>query len=60
MLPHLGLLMLTVVPAPRAASDSVPLYTDLGTYHRAITTSVPAAQQYFDQGLRLVYGFSAG
>lgn len=36
----------------------VPLYTDLGTHHRAISTKVPRAQQYFDQGLRLVYGFN--
>ena len=35
-----------------------PLYTDLGTHHRSVTTSVPLAQQYFDQGLRLVYGFN--
>ncbi len=38
--------------------DSVPLYTDLGSYHRAITTTVPVAQQYFDQGLRLSYAFN--
>ena len=25
-----------------------------------ITTRVPAAQRYFDQGLRLVYGFNHG
>lgn len=38
--------------------DSVPLYTNLGTYHHAISTKVPRAQQYFDQGLRLAYGFN--
>ena len=38
--------------------SSPPLYTDLGAHHRAVTTSVPGAQQYFDQGLRLVYGFN--
>ena len=37
---------------------SVPLYTDLGSYHKDIASKVPAAQQYFDQGLRLVYGFN--
>ena len=41
-----------------APSDSVPLYTDLGSHHKAISTRVPAAQQYFDQGLRLTYGFN--
>ena len=40
--------------------DSVPLYTDLGTHHVAISTKVPVAQQYFDQGMRLVYGFNHG
>jgi tetratricopeptide (TPR) repeat protein len=39
-------------------ASSPPLYTDLGTHKRAVTTSVPVAQQYFDQGLRLVYGFN--
>ncbi|HEU5155125.1 MAG TPA: hypothetical protein VFU03_10375 [Gemmatimonadales bacterium] len=46
-------------PAP-VPSDSVPLYDDLGTYHFAVTTKVPTAQAYFDQGLRLVYGFNHG
>src|SRR5215208_7524933 len=39
-------------------SSSPPLYTDLGTHKRVVSTSVPVAQQYFDQGLRLVYGFN--
>ena len=39
-------------------SDAVPLYTNLGSHHRAISTRVPATQRYFDQGLRLVYGFN--
>jgi twitching motility two-component system response regulator PilH len=39
-------------------SDMVPFYTNLGSHHKRISTKVPAAQQYFDQGLRLVYGFN--
>ena len=39
-------------------SGTVPLYTNLGSYHKRISTKLPAAQQYFDQGLRLVYGFN--
>lgn len=39
-------------------SDTVPFYIDLGSHHKRISTKVPAAQQYFDQGLRLVYGFN--
>lgn len=41
-----------------AASDPVPLFTDLGTLHHSITTTSDRAQQYFDQGLRLVYAFN--
>ena len=39
-------------------ADPVPLYDNLGNYHHQITTSVPLAQRYFDQGLRLVYAFN--
>src|SRR5262249_30246056 len=35
-----------------------PLFGDLGTTSWKITTSVPQAQAYFDQGLRLAYGFN--
>ena len=48
----------TGATAPTNISDTVPLYTDLGSHHKRISTRVPAAQQYFDQGLRLVYGFN--
>lgn len=41
-----------------AEADTQPLYDDLGDYHYEITTSVPLAQQYFDQGLRLYYAFN--
>jgi len=34
------------------------LLPDLGEHHRAVSTRVPEAQAYFDQGLRLVYGFN--
>ena len=37
---------------------TAPIYDDLGTHHREISTKVPLAQRYFDQGLRLVYGFN--
>jgi tetratricopeptide (TPR) repeat protein len=40
---------------PRAP---VPLFKNLGTLHHAITTTSEQAQQYFDQGLRLVYAFN--
>jgi tetratricopeptide (TPR) repeat protein len=34
------------------------LFRGLGTAHRAITTTVPEAQKYFDQGLRLMWAFN--
>jgi len=48
----------TVPPTPPSPSDTVPLYTDLGSHHKRISTQVSATQQYFNQGLRLVYGFN--
>jgi tetratricopeptide (TPR) repeat protein len=47
-----------VFAAPAVDPDSVPLYTDLGDYHHAITTDAPLAQAYFDQGLRLAFAFN--
>ena len=39
-------------------ADTVPLYTNLGDLHHRISTSVPEAQRYFDQGMRLVFAFN--
>jgi len=49
----------TAVHAAAGAENSAPppLYADLGTYHHPVTCT-PQAQQYFDQGLRLVYSFN--
>lgn len=41
-----------------ATPDRVPLYDNLGDHHYQISTSVPEAQAYFDQGLRLYYAFN--
>src|SRR5215471_126216 len=42
-----------------ARADANPVLADnLGTLHYPITTSVPLAQQFFDQGLRLAYAFN--
>lgn len=38
--------------------SAVPLYDNLGDHHYEITTDVPEAQRYFDQGLRLYYAFN--
>ena len=49
----------TAAAAPQKnQSDKVPLYRNLGSHHKRISTKISAAQQYFDQGLRLVYGFN--
>jgi tetratricopeptide (TPR) repeat protein len=42
--------------APGAAPP--PLLDTFGDLHRDIGSKVPAAQRYFDQGLRLAYGFN--
>jgi tetratricopeptide (TPR) repeat protein len=42
-----------------ARADADPLLADdLGTLHYPITTAVPQAQRFFDQGLRLTYAFN--
>ena len=53
--------MLALPASARAqAADAAlaPELTGLGTLHFAVTTSVPRAQRFFDQGLRLLYGFN--
>ncbi|BCT92426.1 hypothetical protein LYSHEL_14500 [Lysobacter helvus] len=47
-------------PAPRATAEipAPPLFETFGALHRDIGSSVPGAQRYFDQGLRLTYGFN--
>ncbi|HEV7836959.1 MAG TPA: tetratricopeptide repeat protein [Gemmatimonadaceae bacterium] len=49
---------LLLAAASLSAQTPVRLYTDLGTHHKDIGTQVPEAQKYFDQGLRLLYGFN--
>jgi tetratricopeptide (TPR) repeat protein len=48
----------TAASPSKSVTDRVPLYTNLGSHHKSISTKVPATQQYFDQGLRFVYGFN--
>jgi tetratricopeptide (TPR) repeat protein len=46
-------------PAAKPADQSgTPLFDNLGTLQHPISTSSPKAQQYFDQGLRLVFAFN--
>jgi tetratricopeptide (TPR) repeat protein len=50
--------MKAVTPAPDFADSEPPLWDGLGSITSKITTSDPRAQNYFDQGLRLAYGFN--
>jgi tetratricopeptide (TPR) repeat protein len=47
-----------MAPAPETAGPIAPLLANLGSYHHAVSTTDPRAQQFFDQGLRLVYAFN--
>ena len=44
--------------ATQAAAGGAPLYETLGDHHRTISTYLPRAQRYFDQGLRLLFAFN--
>ena len=50
--------MITPILLAAALQAAVPYYSDLGNNHLGIGTRSPEAQRYFDQGLRLVYGFN--
>src|SRR5881628_3686838 len=57
---HVHHLLVILVALDGPSRDTVPLYTDLGDHHVPITTRVPLTQRYFDQGMRLLYGFNHG
>lgn len=48
----------THAAAGATASSPPVLYNSLGSYSHRITTTSPEAQRWFDQGLRLLYGFN--
>lgn len=45
-------------PAAPATGPRTRLLGNLGSYHRAIKTASAGAQQFFDEGLALLYGFN--
>ena len=55
---HPAIAPLVAVLLQAAPADTVPLYDDLGDLHHPISSAVPEAQRYFDQGMRLVYAFN--
>lgn len=50
--------MQAAAPAPDFVNTNPPLWDGLGNLTYKITTSDAQAQAYFDQGLRLTYGFN--
>lgn len=54
----LAIALVSALPAGAQVPGDVPFIDGLGDHHYAISTQVPAAQQYFDQGLRLYYAFN--
>src|SRR5690606_40474422 len=46
------------ISQPAAAQKAVPLFDDLGSHSYTISTENPQTQRYFNQGLRLYYGFN--
>lgn len=55
---HAGHVHPTERPRWTPEGAGAPLFGDLGTLHRKVTTSSELAQRYFDQGLILTYGFN--
>src|SRR5271166_6868423 len=55
-----ALLCITLFSTASLASDERPvtLMSGLGDWHHPVTTSNPEAQEFFDQGLRLIYAFN--
>src|SRR2546425_2631457 len=64
LVPAVAVLILVVAPGCGALRGSAPdvksarLLDGLGSHTRPITTRDPLAQRWFDQGLRLAYGFN--
>ena len=42
----------------QAKDSAVRLHEGLGKHHFRISTDIPMAQRYFDQGMILMYGFN--
>lgn len=60
----IGLLLFSGLFSWRCAAEGTddeqiaPLLDGMGEHHHAVTTAVPRAQKFFDQGLVLSYGFN--
>jgi tetratricopeptide (TPR) repeat protein len=47
-----------MMPAPVASARPAPVIEGLGPLHHPVSTKVPEAQRFFDQGLRLCWAFN--
>ena len=54
----LGIALLATPPSSFAKEEAVRLHEALGRHHFRISTPIPMAQRYFDQGMILMYGFN--
>lgn len=43
---------------PAGWAQGAQLFDGLGSWHRTVSTTVPLAQRYFDQGMRLLFAFN--
>ncbi|HEU4431670.1 MAG TPA: hypothetical protein VFT98_23130, partial [Myxococcota bacterium] len=48
----------TAAAKPAAAAPEAPPLREMGSHHFAISSQVPLAQRYFDQGIAQTYGFN--
>ena len=55
---HTILLAAAAAALHAAPTDTLRLYDNLGSHTVKISTANPAAQQWFNQGMRLTYGFN--
>lgn len=53
-----GLVLMSCWACHETLGPSARLYEGFGSYHRAISTNSKQAQQWFDQGMQLLYGFN--
>jgi hypothetical protein len=60
LVPRTGLVSAQENLTEKAKSDAAlaKLYEGYTGYHRKVTSSSPDVQQWFDQGLQLLYGFN--
>lgn len=54
------IILYTNVAYSKPGALQAPLFDNLGDYHHPVSTHVPLAQRFFDQGLTLYYGFEWG